>query len=733
MAAALILSAPFAQAADTTPGSGSGVALGTGSSAPKAENVAIGKGAGISYSNGASSATGDIAVGAGANINNYASQGGSIAIGKNARVENMAGGAEASFALGQTKFSGSIFSSARIPEDPSKVVGSVAIGDNTFARTGSTMIGSHNYSGALGDTTVDTASTRTYALNVYETTLGANSFTNGAFATSTGAFNIISSDYNGGRLSNAVKNFGATVTGSLNSIESMSGSYYSGVASSIVGVANRTANANGSLIFGAGNEVTNSVAAIRAPSSGGDSAKELADTLRSVIRSSEGGGSTLAIGGGNTADYTQASQLIGVNNTLKGSSGSVSRYNLLDGYKNTAENVQHVSVLGSENTVKDTTGAVVVGDRRSLSGANNAVVIGSSDTTLATDKANVVSVGYKANATVEGGVALGSESVASTEAGRAGYDPGTKAASTSTDSAWLSTRGAVSIGDASQGITRQITGLAAGSLDTDAVNVAQLKAVKADATEAVAEAKKHSTVSAGKNIQVTSQANAQGGIEYTVATAEDVVFSSVAVGGVSISQSGIQAGGLKMTNVAAGEVSSSSTDAVNGSQLYQVQQGINKNAAGIGDLTHRVNDLDGQIDKVGAASAALAALHPVDFDPSHRFQMSVGLGHYKSREGVAVGAFWYPTDTGNLLMSVGYASSASDNHMVNAGLTYRFGGSQASASPQGMAEKVSALTAENRDLSARLASSSTKLEAAAARIDSLTEEIRAIKARLNMR
>lgn len=101
-------------AATNTPGSGEGVAVGTGSSAPKAENVAIGKGAGISYSNGASTATGDIVVGSGANINNYASQGGSIAIGKNAKIENMAGGGEASFAFGQTTYSGGWWSSSRI-------------------------------------------------------------------------------------------------------------------------------------------------------------------------------------------------------------------------------------------------------------------------------------------------------------------------------------------------------------------------------------------------------------------------------------------------------------------------------------------------------------------------------------------------------------------------------------------------------------------------------------------
>ena len=312
-----------ANAADTTTGSGSGVAYGTGSDAPKAENVAIGKGAGISYSNGASNATGDIVVGNGANINNYASQGGSIAIGKNAKVENMAGGGEASFAFGQTTFSGGWFSSARIPADPTKVVGSVAIGDNTFARTGSTMIGSHNYKGALGDTTVDSASTRTDALNVYATTIGANSFSNGAFTTSTGVYNIISSEYNGGRLANPVKNLGATITGSLNSIESKtSNNRYAGIANTVTGVANRTFNSNGSLIYGAGNEITNSITNISAPSDSGSSAKEFADKLRTAITGSKSGGATLAIGGGNKADYTQKTSIIGVNNTVTGTSGS---------------------------------------------------------------------------------------------------------------------------------------------------------------------------------------------------------------------------------------------------------------------------------------------------------------------------------------------------------------------------------------------------------------------------
>ena len=166
-----------------------------------------------------------------------------------------------------------------------------------------------------------------------------------------GAYSIISGKYNGSNWSSyAGQNFGTTVMDSLNSVESAtSSSMYSGVANSIIGTANRTFNSNGSLIFGAGNEITNSVKNISAPTDGGASAQVLQKTLMGKINESDGGGAVLAVGGGNKADYAQASQLIGVNNTLKGTSGSVSQYNMLDGYKNKASNVQHVSVIGSES------------------------------------------------------------------------------------------------------------------------------------------------------------------------------------------------------------------------------------------------------------------------------------------------------------------------------------------------------------------------------------------------
>ena len=81
-----------------------------------------------------------------------------------------------------------------------------------------------------------------------------------------------------------------------------------------------------------------------------------------AVKNSNSGGATLAIGGGNTADWTQVSQIIGVNNTLKGADGSPSKYNLLDGYKNSAANVEHVSVIGSGNTVTHGKSNVVIGD-----------------------------------------------------------------------------------------------------------------------------------------------------------------------------------------------------------------------------------------------------------------------------------------------------------------------------------------------------------------------------------
>ena len=839
-----------ASAVDHTTGNGSGVAYGTGSSAPKAENVAVGKDAAIQYSNGNSAATGDIAVGSGAVINNYASQGGSVAIGKNAKIENMAGGVEAAFALGQTTYSGSFFSSARIPADPTKVVGSVAIGDNTFARTGSTMIGSHNYKGDLGDTTVDSASTRTDALNAYATTVGANSFTNGAFATNTGTYNIISSEYNGGRFSNPVKNLASTVNGSFNSNESKTASsFYSGIGNSIVGTANRTFNSNGSIVMGAGNEITNSVTTIPINATdAGSSAKEFAETLRTAVKNSNGGGSTMALGGANKADYTLRTSMIGINNTVTGVKGGESKDNLAMGVGNTATKVQHMTAIGSKNTVSDATDTIIVGDNRTVTGANNTVTIGSSDAGTTTTVNEAVAIGHNTEVTAEGGVALGSKSKATVAAGATGYDISTKAASTDTSSTWKATASAVSVGDVANDVTRQITSVAAGTNDTDAVNVAQLKKVETKISTVEADAKKHTTVVAGDNTTVTQGTNAAGGAEYKVAVNKDLVeMNSVNFGkatddvraridkdsarffngsenigitpnGIQIENTdtleqanftkygmyasegdktvyyttnGISAGDQIIKNVKAGVAD---TDAVNVSQLKKVKDeitaatgtttvtagdhitvtptingnsrdykvslseditnqinnnttnidknkteinknrddinknkddikknkddikknrdDINKNAGNIannttniakntediknlkGNVTNVQNDvadiqnnitninnnmnsfrgdlskMDKRIDKSVAGAAALAALHPLDFDPDAKWDFAAGYGHYRSGDAAAIGAFYRPNE--DVQLSIG-STVGSDETVFNAGLSVKVG------------------------------------------------------------
>ena len=640
----LLSSLYVAGAVDVAPGSGNGVAIGTGSSAPKAENVAVGKGAGISYSNGASEATGDVAIGNGAGINNYASQGGSIAIGKNAKVENMAGGGEASFALGQTTYSGTWLSSARIPKDPTKVVGSVAIGDNTFARTGSTMIGSHNYKGDLGDTTVDSASTRKDALSVYATTIGANSFSNGAFTTSTGVYNIISSDYNGGRFANSTKNFGATINGTLNSIESKTGSYYSGVGNSIVGTANRTFNSNGSLVFGAGNEITNSVTSISAPSSGGNSAKELSEKLRSAVKNSNGGGSTMAFGSGNKADYTLRSALMGVNNTLTGSQGKESKNTMLTGFHNTADKVSNTTVIGSENTVTNSKNGLVMGDNREVKDANHAVLIGSTDSKTTTSVNNAVAVGHNTNVTVEGGVALGSESKATVAAGSVGYDPSTKAQSTNTDSTWKATKSAVSVGDANNNITRQITSVAAGTKDTDAVNVAQLKKLQNQVN-----ANGSTTVSAGKHINVTTTTNGTTK-DYKVSLSDDITNQ-------------ITNNTTNINNIQ-GDVTNIKKNVTN------IQGDITNIKQDVTNMGRNVARLDKKVNKSVAGAAALAALHPLDFDPDAKWDFAAGYGHYHDGNAAALGAFYRPNE--DLQFSVG-STVGNGETVVNAGMSVKVG------------------------------------------------------------
>lgn len=1137
-------------AADTTPGKGDGVAIGNGSNAPKAENVAIGKGATISYSNGASNATGDIVVGNGANINNYASQGGSIAIGKNAKIENMAGVQESSFSWGQI--------------NPENVAGSIALGDNTFARTGSIMIGSHNYRGLIGDQNVDTSKTKDYGININATTLGTNSFNQGAFSSVTGTYSIISGKYDGtGYSFYGAQNFGATITGSLNSIESAtSSSEYSGIANSIVGSANMTSNSNGSLIFGTGNTIKNSVTDITNKKLYGiidmldlsdtKSAKELQDKLMTAVRDNKSGGATLVIGGGNVADYTQKTQILGVNNTVTGTEENISDYNMIDGFGNTITGASHlytigtnnkiintkntilagddytavsgltdsviignnrvrgkddkaefayfsnqknivsignknvldstdgsisignnnfmwrsggqpekygydtgnvaignntyinsylnqgdsivigknatvinmggslekafafgtpegkdysgsiaigqnsyarsgstmigihnyqgklgdleidftkdksgghsgigeyqesidattignnsynngvfstvvgsytavsglyhnekwgekpygvqnfgaavlgslnsvegltstehntagmadsilgsanrtqnangtimvgagnvvedsindfdateiktkdgiaspnalseamrtsiknangggaaaivgngnevkkstnVAVMGSKNSVTSTTNSQIFGDNRIVEGTDGqaidgAVIVGSASVTapLTTDKKNVTILGYNANATVEGGVALGSGSVASREAQVAGYDPSTKTDSTDSSATWKATNAAVSIGKEDGSMTRQITGVAAGTNATDAVNVAQLQKAMAGAkdgndtlksskealkldgnqlsmeiqdtagnkvsgsvdlskfaqavdtnttytltgqenkdntttitlkdnngtenTVKVATKDTRNTVKAGENVSLATKDNADGSHEYTVNVKADgkveAGSTKIVSGGTVYNETRVKQDGtyVKVSNTA-------------GENLSALDNQVTSNTQNINYLNGRVGELGDRINKVGAGAAALAALHPLDFDPDDKWDFAAGVGNYRNATAAAVGLFYRPNE--RTMFNLGWTMGDNRN-MVNGGFSVKFGKSNkyVKYSKAEMASVIDNQSREIAELKAKDAQNAKDNAEMRAEIEALKKQVEALAAK----
>ena len=176
--------------------------------------------------------------------------------------------------------------------------------------------------------------------------------------------------------------------------------------------------------------------------------------------------------------------------------------------------------------------------------------------------------------------------------------------------------------------------------------------------KALVEAQKHSTVTGGNNVTVTTSTNSNGGTNY------EVSVNKVELGNVKLNENGLNNGGKKVTNVANGTISSTSTDAVNGGQLHEV---ISKTNSQFSNLNNRVSNLDNRINQVGASAAALAALHPQDFNPDYKWTLAIGYGNYKGSHEVAFGAFYRPNE--NLMLSVG----ATSEKMINAGLSVKLG------------------------------------------------------------
>lgn len=630
----------------------------------------------------------DIVKGDGAEIKydiSPTNDGTNVAVGKNAKVFIGGGTQESMLSFGEKVYQGSFsmhihdnnHAKQNLPE-------AIAVGTNSYARTGAIEIGAHTLAEnqiAIGDTTAD----KLRQFGVASTTLGTNSYTGGGFATTIGSYNVQTNQYEAKKdhsdVLDATKNAFSTVIGTFNSNESLSSyDFTSGVANMISGTANKVTNSNGAIVMGAGNSVKESSGYIDASpySTHFDSAADMQKALMDGVAKSAGG-ATLVIGGANSAEKTQNSQIMGVGNSMKSTTYKKVQYNYLDGFNSSITDASHVKVLGQDVTInKGADSNTVIGDYRAVAeDQTHNVIIGNADETapITTEKKDTVILGHNANATIDGGVALGAGSVASREADVAGYDPATKKASEGTSATWKATDAAVSVGKEDGTMTRQITGVAAGTKATDAVNVAQLK--KAQIHYYSMNPKSGAATGANSNynnngatgddaIAIGPFASAQGkhslalgyGAQTTHLEGEDSKDDNTAIG--YNSQSGYRSTALGYNSQATGRYAVTlGTDALadkdNSTAVGMNAQAEGKQATALGSLARASGE---SATAVGEGAEALA-----------NYSSAVGLGA-KVDEGATKGtALGYQAKvlTGENSMALGAGSQVSGSNSIAIG------------------------------------------------------------------
>lgn len=436
----------------------------------------------------------------------------------------------------------------------------VALGYKAHAGYKGTSLGSNAISGREGTTLV-----------------GANTNSGSLYTTVVGTDSVINSS--GVKFQGAT----ATVVGSKNTVDNQNNKVYSGVANNIMGAANTIKSSNGITIQGSGNTVTDAYKDMDITYADGWA---ILDGDYSVLAKKQSG-AIAVVGGANTVSKQTDSTVIGYDNQLAGG----------------AENISHdVFLAGSHNTLTNVSDSIVMGNKNTINGVSNVISFGHDNKIKAS---NAVAIGNGAGVSVEGGVALGVGSVASTAANALGYG----AAEGETGIAWKATHGAVSVGSSVEDkeITRQITNVAE---DTDAVNVAQLKKV----SEAAASASQGwklktqngnaSDVKPGATVEFDGDANIQVGNDGNKVS---VTLKDALTGITSITGAGEGAGSIsfadgsiklnnkvtidkngKISGVAAGEAG---TDAVNVSQLNKVSAAAKTevvkgtNIASVGETT----------------------------------------------------------------------------------------------------------------------------------------------------
>ena len=454
---------------------------------------------------------------------------------------------------------------------------------------------------------------------------------------------------------------------------------------------------------------------------------------------------------GTVANGTATSIAVGQGNTITSANGSSSAYgnqNTIDGNQanafgdgNTVAGA-YAQAFGDANIAKGTN-AIAYGYNNTVNGTtknyrdrtfdnesdaatlqtgswnSNSVAIGSKNTALGSSALAVgneakakmsetIAIGHEAQADKTWGIAIGTRATASDvrslalghQAKSAGYKANAIGADATANGNHANAIGssATATGDHAQafGAGAQATGVRTNVFGSDAAATADYSIAignKANASTA-------NSIALGANSTTRSATNV------TSATVAGHTYGGFAgtspVGSVSVGKAGEE---RQIHNVAAGKISADSTDAVNGSQLYSVandlQTQINNSTPGqinnnITNLNNRVGNVEKRVNKVGAGSAALAALHPLDFNPDDKWTIAAGYGHYHNANSAALGAFYRPNE--DTMFSVGGTVGTGESQL-NAGVSIRLGKrSPESRSRVAMGREIAELNARLQDM-----------------------------------
>ncbi|WP_449187503.1 S-layer homology domain-containing protein [Veillonella sp.] len=431
-------------------------------------------------------------------------------------------------------------------------------------------------------------------------------------------------------------------------------------------------------------------------------------------------GSSSAYGNQNTINGNQANAF-GDGNTVKGAfaqafgdSNVINGTNAIGyGYNNT--------VAGTTTNYRDRTFDNEPDSATLQTGSwnSNSVAIGSKNTALGSSALAVgneakaqmsesIAIGHEAQADKTWGIAIGTRATASDvrslalghQAKSTGYKANAIGADATANGNHANAIGssATATGDHAQafGAGAQATGVRTNVFGSDAAATADYSIAignKANASTA-------NSIALGANSTTRSATNV------TNATVAGHTYGGFAgtspVGSVSVGKAGEE---RQIHNVAAGKISADSTDAVNGSQLYSVandlQTQINNSTPGqinnnITNLNNRVGNVEKRVNKVGAGSAALAALHPLDFNPDDKWTIAAGYGHYHNANSAALGAFYRPNE--DTMFSVGGTVGTGETQL-NAGVSIRLGKrSPESRSRVAMGREIAELNARLQDM-----------------------------------